>query len=65
MHDFKLDPSSFEQVLKLMNLKALFYSTVINKELEEKDDAALGRWLREYITTHKVDAGIQERKIWD
>lgn len=56
---FKLDPNTFEQVLKSMNLKALFYSTVLAKVEEEVDDKKLGEWLREYVNTHKQSSSIQ------
>ena len=53
LNTFKLDPNTFEQVIKSMNLKALFYSTVLNKVQEETNNEELGKWLREYATTHK------------
>lgn len=65
MSDFKLDSNTFEQVLKSMNLKATFYSAVIAQESEERDDAALGKWLRQYVADHKKEAAADERQIWD
>jgi len=53
LNTFKLDPNTFEQVIKSMNLKALFYSIVLNKVQEEINDEELGKWLREYAVTHK------------
>ncbi len=58
LNTFKLDPNTFEQVIKSMNLKAVFYSTVLNKAEEEIDDEKLGKWLRIYVKEHLVDNKI-------
>lgn len=65
MNDFQLDPKAFEQILRTINMKAQFYSTVLAQEQEEPDNYKLGYWLREYIQTHKQEFNVEERQIWD